>query len=451
MPTESQTSYDTDILLRNNGAIRAGQRLTISNRQVTSVSFYLKKVGTPPSTGGYITIYSLADAALATVSVSDAEIQALTASYTLFTKSITPTFINEEVRMIIGINQNTSWTETNCIAVAYQNSDIKASEYFTYFGTIWTNATTQDCAYQYDYGDLTTGVITQSAVTAISGTTATANGNVTSVGVPAATQHGACWNTTGAPTTADSKTEAGVPSTGSFTTGLTGLTAGTKYYVRLYITNTQGTAYSGQMVFWADEGTVYPTNALTRITSITHRYNRGVYSTELGLGGITSNEDIPFVGTGATKAYVTKQADRKITDMGASTVDLGQHIPEVKLAETRLSGTGVISQSPITPSQPVQPSRSDASLLSAWFGASYASSPDMPSALPSYLAKFSTPMAIIPPTIFRLSAEQHISEISRLEKIGRDPGNSSSYIQAMTAERIAIYKQVLLSKYGINY
>lgn len=59
---------------------------------------------------------------------------------------------------------------------------------------------------------------------------------------------GVCWNTTGTPTTADSKTEDGTGD-GAFTSTMTGLTQGTTYYVRAYATNEAGTAYGSQMTF----------------------------------------------------------------------------------------------------------------------------------------------------------------------------------------------------------
>jgi hypothetical protein len=57
------------------------------------------------------------------------------------------------------------------------------------------------------------------------------------------TERGLCWNTTGNPTTADSKVSAG-NTIGSFTSTLAGLTEGPTYYVRAYAVNSQGTAYS---------------------------------------------------------------------------------------------------------------------------------------------------------------------------------------------------------------
>ena len=81
--------------------------------------------------------------------------------------------------------------------------------------------------------------VTTQAVTDIGSTTATGNGNITDLGAPDPTEHGVCWNTTGTPTTADSKTEEGAASaTGAFTSSMTDLSPNTPYYVRAYATNT---------------------------------------------------------------------------------------------------------------------------------------------------------------------------------------------------------------------
>ncbi len=93
-------------------------------------------------------------------------------------------------------------------------------------------------------------IVTTQAVTAINKTTATGNGNITDLGISNPTQHGVCWNTTGNPTTADSKTKEGSASaTIAFTSNITGLHPGTDYYVSAYATNTSGTSYGGQVFF----------------------------------------------------------------------------------------------------------------------------------------------------------------------------------------------------------
>ncbi len=94
------------------------------------------------------------------------------------------------------------------------------------------------------------------AVTAIGPTTATGNGNVTALGSPNPTQHGVAWSTVANPTISDSHTSDGpVGATGTFTSAITGLTAGTVYHVRAYATNTAGTSYGSDVNFTASTGT----------------------------------------------------------------------------------------------------------------------------------------------------------------------------------------------------
>ncbi len=164
----------------------------------------------------------------------------------------------------------------------------------------------------------TASAVTTQAVTDIVTTTATGNGNVTALGDPVATQHGHCWNTTGTPTTSDSKTENGVPgATGAFTSALTGLTVGTKYYVRAYATNSVGTVYGNQVEFTADRGTVSPTDPLLRVSGIRRTFwsglgGRAVYQQEIALGGMSityvspiGDRDIPSAVTPLTTAAKT--------------------------------------------------------------------------------------------------------------------------------------------------
>ncbi len=90
--------------------------------------------------------------------------------------------------------------------------------------------------------------ITTSAASNITETTTTCGGNVTSDGGATVTVRGVCWSTSQNPTISDSHTTNG-SDTGSFTSNLTGLTAGTSYYVRAYATNSAGTAYGNEVSF----------------------------------------------------------------------------------------------------------------------------------------------------------------------------------------------------------
>ncbi len=125
-------------------------------------------------------------------------------------------------------------------------------------------------AYEYIAVTATAPTVTTQAVSSITSTTATGNGNITTLGTPNPTAHGVCWNTTGTPTLSDSKTDEGAASaTGAFTTSMTGLTANTTYYVRAYATNTAGTSYGSQVSFTTSAASTAPTVTTQAVSSIT--------------------------------------------------------------------------------------------------------------------------------------------------------------------------------------
>jgi len=96
-----------------------------------------------------------------------------------------------------------------------------------------------------------TPTVTTQAVSAIGGTTATGNGNITSLGVPNPSQYGVVWSTSTNPTIAlPTKTTLGAISTAvPFTSDMTGLTKGTTYYVKAYATNSVDTSYGDEVNF----------------------------------------------------------------------------------------------------------------------------------------------------------------------------------------------------------
>ena len=85
-------------------------------------------------------------------------------------------------------------------------------------------------------------------VTAITQTTASGGGNVTSDGGATVTEYGVCWSTAINPTIAGSHTSDG-SGTGGFVSNLTGLAENTLYYLRAFATNSVGTAYGNQVSF----------------------------------------------------------------------------------------------------------------------------------------------------------------------------------------------------------
>ena len=85
-------------------------------------------------------------------------------------------------------------------------------------------------------------VVTTTEPSNITATTFTSGGVVITINSSSLTARGICWNTTGAPTIADSHTTQ-TGGLGSFTSNITDLDCGTIYYVRAYATNSVGTAY----------------------------------------------------------------------------------------------------------------------------------------------------------------------------------------------------------------
>jgi hypothetical protein len=174
---------------------------------------------------------------------------------------------------------------------AYTSSLTGLSPGTTYYVRAYatnTTGTVYGTQVQFTTSTIPPSVTTQ-AVTNITTTTATGNGNITNLGIPAATQHGHVWSTSQNPTTSNSKTELGVPSsTGAYTSALTGLSPGMIYYVRAYATNTTGTVYGAQVQFTTS--TTPPsvtTQAVSNITTTTATGNGNV--TNLGSPAATQH------------------------------------------------------------------------------------------------------------------------------------------------------------------
>lgn len=91
-------------------------------------------------------------------------------------------------------------------------------------------------------------LLTTSAATSITTTSARCGGNVSSDGGSTVTSRGVCWSTTSNPSvTGNHSTEAG--GSGSFHSNISGLTPAVKYYVRAYAINSVGTSYGNEVSF----------------------------------------------------------------------------------------------------------------------------------------------------------------------------------------------------------
>ena len=156
----------------------------------------------------------------------------------------------------------------------------------TYYYRVKANNASGDGAYTAAYATvntpaLTTPTVTTQAVSSISYTTATGNGNTTNNGGSLITASGVCWSTTsGSETIAGSHTTDGGTSTGAFTSSMTALTGGTTYYVKAYATNAQGTSYGAEVSF--------TTTALTAPTVTTQAVSAIGTTIAIGNGNITA-------------------------------------------------------------------------------------------------------------------------------------------------------------------
>ncbi len=93
--------------------------------------------------------------------------------------------------------------------------------------------------------------------TFISTTFVTSGGNISTDGGASVSARGVVWNTAGAPTTSDNKTEDGT-GVGSYVSYVNGLTPGATYYLRAYAINDAGTSYGYEVNFITLDSTTVP-------------------------------------------------------------------------------------------------------------------------------------------------------------------------------------------------
>lgn len=133
----------------------------------------------------------------------------------------------------------------------------------------------------------TVPVITTANVSSITKTSAATGGNVTNEGSGEVTVRGVCWDTAENPVTSDKKTSDG-SGPGSYTSTLTELIPGTRYYIRAYAVNKTGTGYGKNVSFMTEQvGLAVVTTATpSLVTSVTAR--SGGTITDDGGGPVTA-------------------------------------------------------------------------------------------------------------------------------------------------------------------
>ena len=147
---EEQTQYNSWYQLYGASQGRAGQRLTITNRRVHKLAFYTQKAGSPT---GDVTmeIRRVSDDSLIASKVwGDASAVSSTIGWIESTLD-EPPIVNEEVRLVLKFEGGDSG---NYIRTCYQNTDVKADEYYWRWLTDhYEEYTSHDCTYKYAYSD----------------------------------------------------------------------------------------------------------------------------------------------------------------------------------------------------------------------------------------------------------------------------------------------------------
>ncbi len=145
--------------------------------------------------------------------------------------------------------------------------------------------------------------LTTIEVMSITQTGALSGGTITNENGSPVTERGICWSVLEHPTTfLNAKTNCGTGN-GLFTSSISGLAVGTKYYVRSYAVNSVGTSYGNEISFTTNPALapVVKTEMVTSITQTTATCGGSVSSdggaviTDKGIcWGVTKNPDISF-------------------------------------------------------------------------------------------------------------------------------------------------------------
>jgi uncharacterized protein (TIGR02145 family) len=163
------------------------------------------------------------------------------------------------------------------------------------------------------------GIITLTTTQAnnITAATTVSGGDISSDGGSAITKRGVVWSTNENPTV---ETNQGITSDGtgkgSFSSNLTGLTLGFRYYIRAYATNNYGTNYGNQMILMYDGPGATITDADGNIYNTVWINGKLWMNENLKTTKFNDGSDIPFVsgGTGwltlITPAYCWYDNDK---------------------------------------------------------------------------------------------------------------------------------------------
>ncbi|MDD3080548.1 MAG: MBG domain-containing protein [Paludibacter sp.] len=169
--------------------------------------------------------------------------------------------------------------------------------------------------------------VTTQAVSDISAISATGNGNITDIGINNVGSYGVCWNTTGAPTVIDNKTDEGSTTTGAFTSVITDLSPNTTYYVRAYATNFGGTGYGEEVSFTTSGEQIITFPEISEKTYGDESFTLGNETTDKELTVTYTAADPTIVSITDNQATILKAGTTKITATQAGNDTIGAATP----------------------------------------------------------------------------------------------------------------------------
>ncbi|MBA7522893.1 hypothetical protein ES705_15013 [subsurface metagenome] len=148
MAVEEQTAYSNNYAINYHNDGRAGQRCTISLRELTRLAFWIRKRGSPT---GNVT---MCIRAVSDDSVLLSKVWGLASNLPETSEFVevifdTPTIINEEVRLSCECDVQPYGDD---VFYSYQATDVKPLEVHSRFiGVAWADQAGEDCTYRYTY------------------------------------------------------------------------------------------------------------------------------------------------------------------------------------------------------------------------------------------------------------------------------------------------------------